>query len=1050
MVAIDGEPVKFKIDTGAAVTAIPESRTSSSWKLQATPKKLRGAGGHVLTTLGVRTCGLRVGKNCIKEDIYVVDGLVEPLLGQSAIRELGLLSNVDAVVLSDSKWASRYPRLFRGLGKLANRCRISVNDMVEPTAVSAPRRVAAARLGPLKKELERMTRMGVIDQVESPTEWCSPCVVVPKKSGEIRLCIDYTRLNQAVRREYHPLPVTEEVLSRLGSAKVFSKLDANSGYWQMELEEDCRHLTTFITPFGRYRCNRLPFGISLAPEVFQREMSKILEGKEGVVCQMDDILVFGESKEVHDARLQSVLQTLSSAGLTLNKDKCEFEREEVVFLGHVVNAKGIQADPEKVKAIQRYPSPGSRRELKRFMGVVNYLGKFTPELARCTTAMRELLKSSTAWFWGDLQEKEFLHVKRVMASTPVLAPFDMGKCTRLSTDASSFGLGAALLQEMQGDWKPVAYASRSMTQAERRYAQVEKEALAICWAAEKFHFYLAGREFEVETDHKPLVSALGNKELASLPLRLQRFKLRMMAYSYRIFYTPGEKLVLADMLSRNGEALKNMHPSFPEDAIVAEMMSSLPISAEKLEKLKGGTASDIHGQRLLRYCQFGWPRRKKVPQDMRTFYGVRQHLTVIDDIVFYKGRVFIPGVEREATLTDIHRGHQGEIKCIRRAARIVWWPGMCKEIRWAVETCPVCREHRALPPEPLESTPFPQRPWWRIAADLCEWDGRDFLVIIDYFSRYILAEEMPDTRSQTVISKLHKVFCLFGVPHTLVTDYGPQFVSEELKTYLGKWGVSSTTSAPKRPQSNGEAERAVRTVKGLLRRNVDLEAALQSYRDTPLSNGFSPAQLLFGRSMNSVGICGQQKVDLEKLRSKEDGMMNDQTRRYNRRHRVRVRGHVDIGQPVVIRERGRMIRGHVVARAGREVAVATPEGSLLRRNRQNMTQSAHSPDHVEDTEPGPQDTSPRSQSTPRQTQITPRRADIALSIPRAEEQTSGGLANHGAQSPGTVLAEDQPPQAGNVAAQPRRKSQFYESVRGAEETVSRAGRVRRAPLRLNL
>lgn len=973
-----------------------------------------------MSTLGVKHCAIRVGGNCVKEDIFVVKGLVEPLLGQSAIRNLSLLTGVNSVGIMSPEWISRYPELFKGLGKLNNKCHISVKESVEPVAVSAPRRVAAARLGPLKKELERMTKMGVINKVESPTEWCSPCVVVPKKNGDIRLCIDYTKLNQAVRREYHPLPVTEEVLSRLGNAKVFSKLDANSGYWQMELEEGCRNLTTFITPFGRYQCNRLPFGISLAPEVFQREMSKILEGKEGVICQMDDILVFGESKETHDVRLQSVLNTLKEAGLTLNRDKCEFEKEEVVFLGHVINEKGIQADPEKVKCIRSYPSPKSKRELKRFMGVVNYLGKFTAELAQNTVAMRELLRSNTAWFWGDQQEREFQQVKQVMASTPILTPFEMEKNTRISTDASSFGLGAALLQETSEGWKPVAYASRSMTQAERRYAQVEKEALAICWAADKFHFYLAGREFEIETDHKPLVSALGTKELATLPLRLQRFKLRMMAYSYTIFYTPGEKLVLADMLSRNGEAQQIRGEGVLSDAVVTELVSSLPISEGKLARLKGCTANDNQGQRLLQYVQYGWPPRNEVPEEARDCYAVREHITEVDGIVFFKNRVYIPKAEREATLTDIHRGHQGEVKCIRRAAEIVWWPGMCKEIRWAVQTCPICQEHRTLPPEPLEPTPFPQRPWWRIAADFCEWEGRDFLVIVDYFSRYIIAEEMPDTRSQTVIGKLHKIFCLLGVPHTLVTDNGAQLVSEELKSYLNKWGISGTTSAPKRPQSNAEAERAVQTVKGLLKRNIDLEAALQSYRDTPLSNGFSPAQLLFGRSLNSVGICGQQKVNLAQLRKSEREMNTNQTRRYNKRHRVQVREHLEVNQPVVIRERGRVIRGHVVARAGREVAVATPEGGLLRRNRQQIRPSATSP----------------SQET---AEDTPVQEPTRQAVHRAPLQGRG---------------ECQSAEKDQTGATPRREavrsSQFHETVRAGQETQSRSGRVTRAPLKLDM
>jgi len=410
------------------------------------------------------------------------------LLGKPAIANLGLI-NFASVIDDNADWLSRYSSLFQGLGTMDGEVKIVLDDKVEPFVQSVPRRVAAARRQPLQEELSRMEALGVIEKIESPTEWCSPCIVVPKKTGKIRVCIDFTKLNRAVKREFHPLPNSEETLSELANSKVFSKLDANCGYWQMKLHVESQKLTTFITPFGRFFCKRLPFGISSAPEIFQREMQKILMGLDGIVCQMDDILVHGATEAEHNERLIQVLNRLKTAGVTLNESKCEFSKSEVKFLGHVINSKGIHADPDKTKAIINFPTPNNKKELRRFFGIVNYLGKFSPAIASKTSCLRQLLGKDCDWIWGIDQATEFKEIKRILASTPVLTPYNLSLETMIRSDSSAYGLGAAILQRVNGDWKPVAYASRALTSAEKRYAQIEKEALAICWACNKSLLY---------------------------------------------------------------------------------------------------------------------------------------------------------------------------------------------------------------------------------------------------------------------------------------------------------------------------------------------------------------------------------------------------------------------------------------------------------------------------------------------------------------------------------------------------------------------------------
>lgn len=572
--------VKFKVDTGAAVTALPAKYIDQlEVEVGASNKVLRGAGNQNLVTRGEARVKLKVNEREAMETIYLVENLVTPLLGKPALAKLKLIEFTDSITSTDS-WRDKFPQLFKGLGTMKSSVKIKLKDDHKPFAQAVPRKVAAARREPLRRELLRMEEMGVIEKIESPTEWCAPCIVVPKRNNSIRVCIDFTKLNKAITREYHPLPTTDETLSQMGAARHFSKLDANSGYWQMRLDKSAQHLTTFITPFGRYFCKRLPFGICSAPEIYQREMQKSLVGLDGVTCQMDDILIYGGTQEEHDQRVEAVLKRLRTAGITLNPDKCEFDKSEIRFLGHIIDKEGIHADPEKTKAIREFAVPKDKKGLRRFFGMVNYLGKFTATLAQDSSSLRMLLQRDSDWLWSTQQNKEFEYLKDKLTQAPTLVPYQLDKGVLLSTDASSYGLGAVILQQVEGHWRPVAFASRALTQAETRYAQIEKEALAICWACDKFHYYLAGRKFRVETDHKPLISVLGDKELAKLPLRVQRFRLRMMGYDYDIEYTPGEKLVLADTLSRapvTGD--KGEHE--PASLLIHEMTEALPIAKNR-------------------------------------------------------------------------------------------------------------------------------------------------------------------------------------------------------------------------------------------------------------------------------------------------------------------------------------------------------------------------------------------------------------------------------------------------------------------------------------
>ena len=591
---LNSHPVLFCIDTGADVTAIPERVWKDVGKPRLLPsnRNLKCPDTHSLSVKGMLKVKLESQTQQAQESVYVVRGLTKSLLGRPAIEQLNLVSRVAAVSeLPTLEPTTEFPKLFTGLGKLEGEYTIQLDPGAKPFALSTPRRVAVPLMGAVKQELERMETLGVISKIQEPTDWCSGMVVVPKSDGKVRICVDLTRLNQSVRRERHPLPAVDQVLAQLAGATVLSKLDANSGFWQIPLSPDSAKLTTFITPFGRYCFNRLPFGISSAPEHFQRRMSEILTGLPGVVCMMDDVLVHGSTREEHDARLQDVLNRLQTAGMTLNERKCQFAKTSLTFLGHVVGRSGISPDPEKVKAITEFPQPTNTGDVRRYLGMVNHLAKFVPNLAETTQPLRELLVKNRLWTWTENQQTAFDKTKQLLTLSPVLTLFDPNLETAVSADASSFGLGAVLKQKnSDGEDKPVAFISRSLTPTEQRYVQIEKEALAFTWACERLSNYLIGVPFHIWTDHKPLVPLFSTKELEQIPVRVQRYRLRMMRFSFTIAHRPGKELIIADALSRS----PSQDSTDPDsdllhqeaDAFVQMVMQSLPATENRIKQIR--------------------------------------------------------------------------------------------------------------------------------------------------------------------------------------------------------------------------------------------------------------------------------------------------------------------------------------------------------------------------------------------------------------------------------------------------------------------------------
>ncbi|KAL5479802.1 hypothetical protein EMCRGX_G023380 [Ephydatia muelleri] len=418
-------------------------------------------------------------------------------------------SQVNVMPLSEYNLMHRKPRLVKSRVKLFGYTGDSLKTVGECTlpvvkpVISPPRNQPVTIRDRLKTELNKMESMGVIVAVEEPTDWVNSLVVVEKpKTKQLRICLDPRPLNKAIMREHFQLPTLDDIATRLHGAKVFSKLDANHGYWQIPLDRASQLLTTFNTPFGRYCYTRLPFGISSAQEVFQKRMYQLFGDLPGVETDIDDMLIHGRTEEEHQQRLTAVLKRCQEVHLTLNKEKCQFGVPQVTYLGHCISADGITPDENRVKAILAMPPPKDKKGVERLLGTLNYVSKFVPNMSTVTEHIRVLLGKDVPFVWTWEQEAAFENVKKLLSTALVF--YDVKQPVTVSCDASQTGLGAVLLQQE----RPVAYISRALSDTEQRYAQIEKELLAVVFAFEKFNQYVYGRTVSVQSDHKPLESIL--------------------------------------------------------------------------------------------------------------------------------------------------------------------------------------------------------------------------------------------------------------------------------------------------------------------------------------------------------------------------------------------------------------------------------------------------------------------------------------------------------------------------------------------------------------
>ena len=644
-------------------------------------------------------------------------------------------------------------------------------------------------------------------------------------------------------------------------AKVFTIVDMDKGHWQVVLHPDSRKYTCMAFDIWRFQFKRLPMGSKVASNIFQRMLDSVYIGLPGVTGIADDMVIFGKTEEEHDRNLILFLETTRRNGLVLNKKKLQFKKEKVSFFGHRWNSTGISPDPKKTESILRMEFPPDKETMHSFLGLVNFLNRYTPRLAELCSPLRKLILKDSHYSPGDPEHAAFDAIKAEFKKKIILPYFDRNKKTILQTDASKKGFGAVILQEEQ----PIYYASRALTSAEKNFQKLECEAQAAVWGMETFHYFLYGRKFILQTDQKPLVSIF-RKHMIDVSPRIQRITIQAWQYEFEPQHIPGRNSVISDALSRV-TPLEFQDSNAEKDILDVNFLQYSSIEEKKRDEVLQETNRDPELQALKCAISTGWSA-KRIPTSLHPYWNFRDDLAIESGILMKNSKVLIPETLKHKYLKQIYQGHQGIEACRSRAREFVFWVNINRDIEELVQKCSLCQsQQNSTASIQKYVSEIPPHPWHTIGSDLFYFRRIDFLVVVDYFSKYLIMRKIHNSTTSKVIKELGMIFSEFGKPQVFRSDNGPCYSSQEFRFFMQNWTVEHRTSWPHYPQSNGLAESMVKVSKNLIEKAVlqDLpwNQLLLDYRCTPISSEIpSPAEILFGRKLrSSISILPSQVMN---------------------------------------------------------------------------------------------------------------------------------------------------------------------------------------------
>ena len=694
-----------------------------------------------------------------------------------------------------------------------------------------PHRYSPARRKIVEEKLVEMLDSGVITPSNSP--WAAPVVLIPKKDGSIRFCVDFRKLNEVTVRDAYPIPRIDDTLDELQNAKFVSTLDLRSGYWQVEMDTESRPITAFVTHKGLFECVVMPFGLTNAPATFQRLMDVVLAGLKWRCClvYLDDIIVYSSTFEQHLIDLQSVFTALANAHLTLKASKCNFCRRMMKFLGHLITPDGIKPDPDLTATITKFHQPTKIKDVQAFLGLTGYYRRFIQNYAKIAEPLFQLLRSHqsssnrAAIVWNDACTTAFDTLKQRLVSSPIMQPPNFLHPFILELDACEYGIGCVLTQEYNSKKHVIAYASRTLSSAERNYSSVEREALAIVWATKHFRQYLEGGPVIVRSDCKALQWLKSARDPTG---RLARWAMKLSPYNIVIQHRPGTSNPNGDFVSRypieNTDALK-IELSTIESAVniwentnvlddVQLKQTQDPRLHQIIQRLKGNLSVPF-GDKHAPYVLIN-----------NLLYKARQIHSYKDHRLFgEKYLLVVPQSMQSDVLHWAHdhptAGHAGRLKTMFRLSSRVYWPSMRRDVYKYIQACASCQKFKyqnSPTAAPMQVHTVTQ-PWHTIGIDIMGpfpptfRKKRYLLVIVDYFTRWVELFALRQTTAPDIVNILvNEIVCRYGVPSYILSDNGPQFIAQLFSEMCTSLGIGRKLTANYHPQTN-MTERVNRTLK---------------------------------------------------------------------------------------------------------------------------------------------------------------------------------------------------------------------------------------------
>lgn len=866
-VFLNNIPQRFEVDSGARFSLLAEDdfkKLNLNIPLEPSSIVFRSYSDHSIQPVGKISVTATFNGKQIQDAIYIVPPGHSPLLGRSWIRGLGIeLKEIDKTMNLTSLPVSIYsittlnnvidefPNIFEE--KVGCVPKFEVNLELRPNVkpiFTRERVVPYSLRARVEKELDSLESAGIITPIPL-SDWGSPLVVIPKPDGGVRLCVDYKcGVNDRLVSANFPINRIEDVLNNLCNSRYFCKLDLFKAYLHLKVNEESSKIQTITTHRGSYTMNRLSFGIKTAPAEFNRILSQILKGLPKTEAYFDDLIVHGTTKEecLHNLRL--CLRRLSEFDLHLNKSKCVFLETTIDYLGHVIQFNKICKSPEKVRAVSEMSQPTNVDELRRFLGLITYYSKFIPDFSTISYPLRCLLQKGKRYVWTRECEAAFIKLKIELCSDRVLIPFDPNLPLILTSDASPTGVAAVLSHMINGEEKPIAYASRSLTSSERNYSQLDREALAIVFGINHFYNYVFGRHFLLVTDNEPLTRIFShNKALPQMTsARLLRYASFLSGFDYSVKFKKGKDNQNVDCLSRAPIKHKiDTHDSIGEEVNQLCTQTVFQISSEHItfQTIQIETSED--------------PELKQIVSDLQCT-STDSAYTLHNGVLYWQDRIVIPSNLREKVLTELHETHIGIMKMKQLARRYVYWPRIDSDIEKLVKSCEQCALIKSSPKKvALHSWDEPTENWERIHIDYAgPLEDYYFLICVDAKSKWAeiqISKEAPTTLS--TIRLLNNIFVSHGYPQFLVSDNATIFHSAEMQSYCSQNGIFQKFIAPGYPATNGLAERNVQTLKTRLRTakedNTSMHEKVQNillrYRATPLACGQSPSELYLNRKI---------------------------------------------------------------------------------------------------------------------------------------------------------------------------------------------------------